>query len=508
MYRLLLAIGVASLLPLGSLLRAEEGALRMPLVEKDIPAPRVTWYGLYMNGTKCGFLREEFARVGEGADAVWFLDQTGGLQVEAMGKKLQMDLSERQEFDAAPPFAFRGGLYRMTQGGGDGQQIEIARDASGLSASVTAGGETRTLPVPELDYTLADLVTPERWIQAGPESGDETRVRTISLSDLEADEVRLAVISRKESIVEGVRTLFYEVRRVTGLSGEEGIARFDARGQLLSIVLGGLFEARVEPEEVAKVVEAGSDLFVFGQAPIDKPIGEPRKVRRLVLKVDGEGAGTLHEGPCQALARNGQSGEVTMTLGDGAGVEETASAEEMEDALKETVDYPISTPLVQALAAAAVGDAATPREKVARLIHFVSEYLEDESVPGFVSMPQILASKRGDCTEHAALFATLAREAVAEAMLDQLVSTEGVWRQTDSDLNGVQDYWTLDVAGFYFWKDENGALLKFIDVNMAMADRVNEEGEVYFKDLGTEAKEGADRWPAADPTVEGWRMSR
>ena len=286
------------------------------------------------------------------------------------------------------------------------------------------------------------------------------------------------------------------------------IAALITTSAILSIVLGGLFEARVEPEEVAKVVEAGSDLFVFGQAPIDKPIGEPRKVRRLVLKVDGEGAGTLHEGPCQALARNGQSGEVTMTLGDGAGVEETASAEEMEDALKETVDYPISTPLVQALAAAAVGDAATPREKVARLIHFVSEYLEDESVPGFVSMPQILASKRGDCTEHAALFATLAREAVAEAMLDQLVSTEGVWRQTDSDLNGVQDYWTLDVAGFYFWKDENGALLKFIDVNMAMADRVNEEGEVYFKDLGTEAKEGADRWPAADPTVEGWRMSR
>lgn len=158
----------------------------------------------------------------------------------------------------------------------------------------------------------------------------------------------------------------------------------------------------------------------------------------------------------------------------------------------------------------------------------------------------------------------------AMAMLKQLVATEGVWRQTDSDRNGAQDYWTKDMTGFYYMKDARGQTLKYIDVNMANADRlglsayaqvapepksgywvrvmkvdeegqpyaqdvdgdgksdtnpakygycaypaeygktgtltfiVNEEGVVYQKDLGPDAKEGVEAWPAADPTTKGW----
>ncbi|MBI3096648.1 MAG: DUF2950 family protein [Planctomycetes bacterium] len=63
-----------------------------------------------------------------------------------------------------------------------------------------------------------------------------------------------------------------------------------------------------------------------------------------------------------------------------------------------------------------------------------------------------------------------ANETSAVAALKQLVSTESTWRQTDSDGNGVQDYWTYDLAGFYGMQDASGAILKFIDVNFAKAD--------------------------------------
>ncbi len=63
-----------------------------------------------------------------------------------------------------------------------------------------------------------------------------------------------------------------------------------------------------------------------------------------------------------------------------------------------------------------------------------------------------------------------ANETSCQAALKQIVSTEGVWRQTDSDRNGAQDYWTYDVSGFYYVSDANGASLKYIDVNMAKAD--------------------------------------
>ncbi len=164
-------------------------------------------------------------------------------------------------------------------------------------------------------------------------------------------------------------------------------------------------------------------------------------------------------------------------------------------------------------------------------------------------------------------------EISAQAALKQLVSCEGVWRQTDSDFNGVQDYWTLDVAGYYHRLDSGGNKLKYVDVRMAQADRlglatyvderpepksgywlrvmltdengepylqdadgdgtastnpskygycaypseygvsgtmtyiINEEGVVYEKDLGADAKEGCETWPDADPTTKGWVAS-
>jgi len=164
-----------------------------------------------------------------------------------------------------------------------------------------------------------------------------------------------------------------------------------------------------------------------------------------------------------------------------------------------------------------------------------------------------------------------ANEAKAVAALKQLVSTEGVWRQTDSDRNGAQDYWTKDIAAFYFTKDAGGRMLKYVDIGMAKADRaglaawskeagtpkagywlrvlktdqggeeylldgdgvastnpakyafcaypaeydksgvrtfiVNEEGVVYQKDQGPDVTEGTDRWPSEDPTTAGWVAS-
>lgn len=57
-----------------------------------------------------------------------------------------------------------------------------------------------------------------------------------------------------------------------------------------------------------------------------------------------------------------------------------------------------------------------------------------------------------------------------ESALKQIVSTEGVWRGTDSDRNGACDYWTADVAGFYGLQDGNGAQLRYLDAQIAAAD--------------------------------------
>lgn len=64
-----------------------------------------------------------------------------------------------------------------------------------------------------------------------------------------------------------------------------------------------------------------------------------------------------------------------------------------------------------------------------------------------------------------------ANEAATIAALKKLVSIEDTWRQTDSDRNGVQDYWVRDVAGFCYIHDAAGIPLKYIEEDMAEADR-------------------------------------
>jgi transglutaminase-like putative cysteine protease len=64
-----------------------------------------------------------------------------------------------------------------------------------------------------------------------------------------------------------------------------------------------------------------------------------------------------------------------------------------------------------ALAREAIGDARAPAEQVARLVRFVARFVEDAWGADALSVLQVIERRRGDCSEHAALFTTLARAA-------------------------------------------------------------------------------------------------
>ena len=389
---------------------AEDAPLRLPLTVAEMPAPRVRWYGIYMKGGKVGYMRDEFGRAGEGPAACYFTDQTGRIEIASMQQKVVIDLSERAEFDVAPPFTVRRARSKMTQTGG-GKDVEITRAADGtFSARVDAGGESRTLPVGAFDFTLADSLTSERWIQAGRAVGDTATVRSPDVSELKLRTTALTVLARKEAVVAGVRTQWYEVKSLSE-KGTVSTDRIDGSGRIISSEFGGLFELRSESEEIAKKIEASSDLFVFGMAKLDKPIGPATKVRRLVMTTTGEGAAALPAGPHQEVVRDAAAGTTTIRLGQSVGEDAAATAAEIQEALAETVDSPTKLPAVKALAAQAVGDAKTPREKVARLVKFVGDYVVDALTPRAVAVPDIIATKRGDCSEHALLFTALARAA-------------------------------------------------------------------------------------------------
>ena len=78
-------------------------------------------------------------------------------------------------------------------------------------------------------------------------------------------------------------------------------------------------------------------------------------------------------------------------------------------AVDETVEQPIHDGRIVELARQAVGVTSGDAVRVAALVRFVDTFVEDSYSAEPLTVLDMLADPKGDCTEHALLFTTLAR---------------------------------------------------------------------------------------------------
>ncbi len=81
------------------------------------------------------------------------------------------------------------------------------------------------------------------------------------------------------------------------------------------------------------------------------------------------------------------------------------------------------------------------------------------SIVAAIAIPSLLRSR------------IAANESSAVGTMRSLVTTQSHWRQTDADRNGVSDYWTADVSGFYRIERAPGqGPVSSVDIALAQAD--------------------------------------
>ncbi|MHC4779991.1 MAG: transglutaminase-like domain-containing protein [Planctomycetota bacterium] len=389
---------------------ASEDLVRYEVSTEDLESRVGTyWYGLYMQKKKVGYVKMQFLSRGEGTDRVWISRFDGLMKIMAMGKKTDVRIGGEQVFDGEAPFALKAGSNSQSIMGSV-HSVKVERAGSELIVTVSGGGETYSRKVPLLDYTVADDMCTELWVRRNPKKGDTIRHRSLEIDDLTIDVETKEVLGVMESMVEGVKTRVFEIKATSKKEGDIGTSRVTADGVLLSIVLGKQIEARLEPEILAKKISYSGDLFVFGMAKLDRPLGiAPKSVRTLVLEVDGEGASKVPNRARQSLEKEG--GKFILRLGDGVGGSKEASEEEIGENLKETSNYPIHHDIIVKLRDEALGTASTDREKVSKLIHFTEDFIRDALAADKPSIFAIIKKRKGDCSEHAHLFCALARAA-------------------------------------------------------------------------------------------------
>lgn len=380
--------------------------VRLEPLARHLESERHDWFGIYAGHDKLGFLRASFEPSADGT--AYRVETETHLKVVTLGENREMRSIETLRFAGAEPWPLLSGLA-VTEQGPYRQEIRLERRGEGYEAEIVAGGSSRLLPVPELDYTLADLLTPEIWLGRPRREGDRLSARAFTLTDLESGFDTYTVGAIRDTLVDGVPVRYYEVDLVSSVTGPIGSALFEADGRLVSGTIAGAFELRRETEALATDFEHTADVYLLGMAPVDAPLGDPAAIRRLVLAVEEGDPTAIPSFDRQSVERDPESGRWILRLGEGQGEPQTADPDEIAEALDESVEHPIHDEVIRALAEEAVEGAASPREKVEALVEFVDRFLEDSYSAEPLTVLDMLTTRKGDCTEHALLFTTLAR---------------------------------------------------------------------------------------------------
>lgn len=330
------------------------------------------------------------------------------MQIVSLGQQVKMEHSELIAFDSEPPYQMVSGSVTLKTDDSV-MKIDAAVSDDKLVAKITTAGQERTRILEDFEYTLSDAATLEMHDYANAKIGDNAEIRAFDLLEFTFGKQKYEIKKIKQTVASGVPVKFYEVHFTSEETDFVGKSRISANGEMQSLVIAGVFEARKETEESAIDMGYSADLFLLGSLGVDKPIGEPENVKALELKIKKEVADWVSIGPYQNVEQ--REGAYVLKLGKAYGEAVTASAEDIALNLKETVTLPISHPVIQKLVKEAVGEEIDPVKKTKKLISFVSDFIEDSLNDNAVSVLDICKNKRGDCSEHSMLFATMARAA-------------------------------------------------------------------------------------------------
>lgn len=377
-------------------------ATRLELKSADLPASGAAWYGVYIGRAKVGWVHDYIERDKEGRIVSAY---SMHMQVRQGDEVFRMANSQRLVFDATPPYRLHSAHKKEDQGGGQ-TTVSLVRTKDGYQATIVNAGTERVVPA-TLDYTLADSLAAEIWLRRGVKVGDAMTSWSLDLDDLKLNTETVRVTELRVLVIGGVRQRVYMGTLKSSKRGDSGRFVATNSGKLLSIAEGS-FEARREPESVAKKLDEAHDLLALLSVPVDKPLGNPATIVELVIEVNGRGAEHIASSTRQTASVS-DAGKRTLKIGAGHGAEAKATPEELKECLESTTRYPAENKRVAGMAKGAIGASATAQAKVRDLLRFVADYVEDEYGREYPTALDVIRSGRGDCDAHARLFVALAR---------------------------------------------------------------------------------------------------
>ena len=400
-----------------------EPAVRL---EKQSASNQQSTFGVYLNGTKMGWME---LNLKESDGKVVYSTQLEAT-IRGMGAVSEIKLNESRTYDVKTE-ALQAIEFEQAAATGS---VKISGKLTGdaLAWTTSAGGATQTTTLKTAD-TLRSIKALRNDLKTS-KVGDTWNLKVLDASMARDLEVSHTVTKIETRNFAGVESRVFHVASKYLNAGVEETALFDEEGELLESKVGGFFKALREPPEIAKRKDFQQDLLVSSSVKTPAVIEDQSEKIEVSFLINGFGD-RLPPITARQNVETAQNGRVKVTLTRDPDLPKHPFPLEAkfiegapEDTLKPTPYLQSDAPELVEIARRVVAPAKDVAGAIQRLNEFVYQHVRDAYVPAFSNALEALKSGRGDCTEHSALFVAMAR---AVGIPARVAVGVGYWRPGD-----------------------------------------------------------------------------
>lgn len=394
--RVRLAVGVGLFLA---------AALAAPGFDAPLPESLFTtnWYTVLIMGNRSGYSCQSLRHEGAGVET---FEQTV-LRVKMGDTVLTAAREERRHYDAALRLL---SIEQKADQVGRKVQFSVKRQGDKLSYVRTApDGETRQeIAVPtDFGSELAVLLAISR---GDLRQGWNSSFTTFDCDLLKVDTVSLKVLEPVTTPQPGwlltAKSKLLDLETRTWIANDGTMLRQEIPG-----MMGMSLQLATEQEALSQI----SPLLLATEIRVDKQMGEPSQLKCVTLRASartGNAADMIPPTARQTVATEG--GETCVTVQAETPPELTVklpvTSPDLRPYLQASDLAQSEDPAIRAKARAIVAGETDAWQASLKLLHWVNRQMTKvSSEPQPISATEILKSLRGDCSEHAILFAALAQ---------------------------------------------------------------------------------------------------
>lgn len=375
----------------------------------DVEAPeaaawfRTDWYGIYCGDVKVGWMRRSLERADR--DGAACVAREIRVVLDVTGDGAEVDSTARTVYPVSGSQALVAGMTDVVEQGRRTRR-DVTRGEGRMDVVTLRRREKIEGSIAPLTVTLADELLAER-LAALAASRAEGAVGA-SLDGVAVDLGTMAE-TRRTFVVTAARdaagTTEVDVAAGTGPRGGDTFT-MTAAGVLLRGSLGPQFRFALEDESKATDPAFRRDLETATRVALDGAPGDVTKLVRMTVAWDGAKSAPFPVSPRQRVRRETGRVVVEVRPHEDAGTADEAAA---SAALRDEPGLDLDDPNLREIAARLLTGTSSRAVQLNRLLDFTREHVADEVVLASPSAPEILAARKGDCTEHTRLFVALCR---------------------------------------------------------------------------------------------------